>query len=237
MWRKSIEAKPQPAASKTPAPAPVNSPETQPAPQPASTPATAISAPATAAAPTQPAAPPSAQAKAAAWPQASAPVVASVPASGSAPPPAPSETGSTISAGLKIKGDITGTSDLTIDGETLGKILIANGRVTVGPNGRVTADIDAREIVVLGTVRGNLKATESIHLGASSQVEGSLLTPRMAIDDGARLRGNVEMTRPGETTQAQSSTEPKLESTPKAHAVHARASVTSTSTSAPATEE
>jgi cytoskeletal protein CcmA (bactofilin family) len=110
--------------------------------------------------------------------------------------PAAPDVASTISAGLRIKGEITGSSDLTVDGETQGKIR-THGRVTVGPQGHVN-DIDAREIVVFGTVQGNLKATESVRLGASSLVEGSVLTPRISIDDGARLRGNVEMVRPGE---------------------------------------
>jgi cytoskeletal protein CcmA (bactofilin family) len=109
---------------------------------------------------------------------------------------------STISAGLKIRGEITGTSDLIIDGDTQGKIRLTNGCVTVGPNGRVTADIDARDIVVYGTVQGNLKASGSVRLGSNSHVEGSVLTPRIGIDDGARLRGNVEMTRLGETPTA-----------------------------------
>jgi cytoskeletal protein CcmA (bactofilin family) len=62
----------------------------------------------------------------------------------------------------------------------------------------VQADIEAREIVIEGTVQGNLKAGESVRLGATSQVQGSLMTPRVAIDDGARLRGKVETTRAGE---------------------------------------
>lgn len=103
---------------------------------------------------------------------------------------------------MKIKGDITGTSDLTIDGETQGKVRLTNGRVTVGPKGRVIADIDAREIVVNGTVQGNLKASDSVRLGPSGHVEGSILTARIGIDDGARLRGNVEMIRAGETLES-----------------------------------
>ena len=82
-----------------------------------------------------------------------------------------------------------------IDGEAQGKITLADSRVTVGPNGRVQADIDAREIIIEGTVQGNLKARESIRLASSSKVQGSMLTPRIGIDDGARLRGKVEMTR------------------------------------------
>jgi len=99
---------------------------------------------------------------------------------------------SKISAGLKINGELSGDSDVYIDGEVQGKIRLGNTRVTVGPNGRVQADIDAREIVVDGTVQGNLKAGERAHFGASSRVTGSVVTPRIGVDDGARLRGKVE---------------------------------------------
>jgi cytoskeletal protein CcmA (bactofilin family) len=112
----------------------------------------------------------------------------------------------TISSGLKISGEISGTSDLYIDGETQGKIRLTNGRVTVGPNGRVTADIEAREIIIEGSVQGNLKAGERVQLGAQSKLQGSVLTPRFAIEDGARLRGKVEMVRTG-SSQASSSAE------------------------------
>jgi cytoskeletal protein CcmA (bactofilin family) len=64
----------------------------------------------------------------------------------------------------------------------------------------VQADIEGLEINIEGTVQGNLKATDRIRLGAASNVQGSLITPRFAIEDGARLRGKVEMTRPGETS-------------------------------------
>jgi cytoskeletal protein CcmA (bactofilin family) len=184
MWRKTSEAKPGSAASNTPAPAPTKPRET---PQATSQPASPAPVAAT---PAPPAPAPVAPAK-----------TASV-TSALAPEPAASGSASTISAGLRIKGDITGTADLTVDGETHGKIRITNGRMTVGPNGRVNADIEAREIVVLGTVHGNLKASESIRLGSASRVEGSVLTPRIGIDDGARLRGNVEMVRAGETPDA-----------------------------------
>jgi cytoskeletal protein CcmA (bactofilin family) len=106
---------------------------------------------------------------------------------------------SRISAGLKINGEISGSSDLYIDGQAQGKIRFAQARVTVGPNGRVNADIEAREIEVHGTVSGNLKASERIHLGASSRVQGTLQTPRLGIEDGAKLRGKVNMTRAAET--------------------------------------
>jgi cytoskeletal protein CcmA (bactofilin family) len=105
---------------------------------------------------------------------------------------------STISAGLRIHGELSGTGDLYIDGEAQGSIRFGQSKVTVGPHGRVQADIEAREIVIEGTVQGNLKAGESVRLGATSHVQGSLMTPRVAIEDGARLRGKVETTRASE---------------------------------------
>jgi cytoskeletal protein CcmA (bactofilin family) len=108
----------------------------------------------------------------------------------------PSTSGfSKIGSGLKIRGEFSGNSDLYIDGDAQGKIRLDGARVTVGPNGRVQADIEAREIVVEGTVQGNLKASERVRLGVSSRVQGTVLAPRIAIDDGAQFCGKVEMTR------------------------------------------
>ncbi len=75
---------------------------------------------------------------------------------------------------------------------------MANGRVTVAASGRVNADIEAVEISVEGSVQGSLKASDRVRLGTSSRVQGSVMTPRIAIEDGARLRGKVEMIRAGE---------------------------------------
>jgi cytoskeletal protein CcmA (bactofilin family) len=128
-----------------------------------------------------------------------APKVPATVAPSPAPTPVPVSVSSNISkinAGLKIVGELSGNSDLYIEGEVQGKIRLANARVTVGPNGRVQAEIEAREIVVEGSVQGNLNALESAHLGPSSRVVGSVLAPRLAIDDGARLRGKVETTSP-----------------------------------------
>ncbi|MGA7915175.1 MAG: polymer-forming cytoskeletal protein [Candidatus Acidiferrales bacterium] len=98
---------------------------------------------------------------------------------------------------MKIRGEISGNSNLVIEGEVQGKVQMANGRVTVAATGKVNADIEASEIAVDGQVQGNLKATENVRLGATSHVQGSILTRRIAIDDGARLRGKVEMIRSG----------------------------------------
>lgn len=118
----------------------------------------------------------------------------SAPAMASAGAPASSNL-SKIGFGLKIDGEVSGDSDLYIDGDIKGKVRLTHGRVTVGPNGRVQADIEARQICVEGTVQGNLKASESAQLGTSGRVLGSVLSPRIGVADGARLRGKVETVR------------------------------------------
>ncbi len=209
MWRKSSEAKVNPA-SHTPAPAQEKTEETpQASPEP-SAPSIEPSQDSTSPNPMASTAPSASETPALTVSAPAAPTrnARHTPAPGHEPTrePVGPDTASTISAGLRIKGEITGSSDLTVDGETQGKIR-TNGRVTVGPKGNVN-DIDAREIVVFGTVHGNLKATESVRLGPSSHVEGSVLTPRISIDDGARLRGNVEMVRAGETGSAAETSKP-----------------------------
>jgi len=134
-------------------------------------------------------------------PAAASPVAEPAPASSTAAPyraPAmttPSLGPSRVNSGLKIRGEISGNTDLYIDGEVQGKLRFGHASVTVGPSGRVQADIEARDIVVEGSVQGTLRADESVRLGAQSHVKGNLLAPRIAIDDGARLSGKVDMTR------------------------------------------
>jgi cytoskeletal protein CcmA (bactofilin family) len=122
-------------------------------------------------------------------PQAASSPAAPTPASASAPA---SSNLSKISSGLKIRGELSGDSDLYIDGDVEGKVRLTNGRVTVGPNGRVRAEIEARQICIEGAVEGNLKASENAQLGASSRVVGNVLSPRIGVADGAQLSGKVE---------------------------------------------
>lgn len=99
---------------------------------------------------------------------------------------------SAIASHLKIDGEISGNSDLYIDGEVRGKVRMAGACVTVGAKGRIHADMEARVLVIHGHVEGSLLATESLHLGASSRVQGTVLAPRIRVDDGAFLSGTVE---------------------------------------------
>jgi cytoskeletal protein CcmA (bactofilin family) len=185
MWRKPADAKTNPQSSNVPEPV-----STAPKAGQSST-AGAAATGATPSAPT-----PIAQS----FTQSPAPNVPSNTATHSAlVPTAPrAVSASLIGSGLKIQGEITGDSDLVIEGEAHGRIRMVNGRVTVGPSGHVNADIEAVEISVEGFVQGGLKATDRVRLGPASQVQGSVMTPRIAIEDGARLRGKVEMIRAGE---------------------------------------
>ena len=127
----------------------------------------------------------------------SAAVVSAAPA----PIPAGVSGDSKIGAGLKIRGEIFGATDMYIDGDVEGKVHVGGGRLTIGTNGRVRADLEAREIFVNGSVVGNLKASDRVQLGPSGSVEGSVTTPRIGIDDGARLRGKVETSAAGTDPQ------------------------------------
>jgi cytoskeletal protein CcmA (bactofilin family) len=124
---------------------------------------------------------------------AGAPTTAPAPsAPASAPLPVSPRAAACISQGIRIKGEITGKEDLFVDGTVEGKLDFGNASVTVGPNGKVKADISAREVVVRGQVDGKIEGTEKVQLWNSGRVTGEVRTERLAIEDGALLRGKVE---------------------------------------------
>jgi len=98
-----------------------------------------------------------------------------------------------ISQGIRIKGEVTGNEDLFVDGLVEGKLnLTANCCLTVGPNGTVKADLNAREIIVRGKVEGKVTARDKLQVWSTGQITGEVQTGRLAIEDGALLRGKVE---------------------------------------------
>jgi cytoskeletal protein CcmA (bactofilin family) len=107
-------------------------------------------------------------------------------------PVSPSGSAS-ISQGIRIKGEVTGSEDLFVDGHVEGKVNLSNGSLTVGPNGEVKADIFAREVIVRGRVDGKIVGREKIQLLSTGNVAGDLQTERLTIEDGAVLRGRVEI--------------------------------------------
>jgi cytoskeletal protein CcmA (bactofilin family) len=99
----------------------------------------------------------------------------------------------TISKGLFIRGEITGNESLFIDGRTEGNINLPGNRVTVGRNGQVAASISAREIVVLGKVRGNVTASDRVDIRVEGSLTGDVIAARISIEDGAFFKGAIEL--------------------------------------------
>jgi len=120
--------------------------------------------------------------------------------------PVSSHAAACISQGIRIKGEVTGKEDLFIDGNLEGKLDMGGGSVTVGPNGKVKADIQAREIIVRGSVQGKLSGRDRVQLWNTGSVTGEVQTDRLSIEDGAVFRGKVEAGKPqGKSLEASSS--------------------------------
>src|ERR1700756_2016981 len=94
-----------------------------------------------------------------------------------------------------VKGQIFSREDLTIDGEVEGTVELQEHRLTVGPNGKVTASVKAREIVVLGTIHGNVETTDKIDIRKDAKLVGDIKTARVVIEDGAYFKGNIDIVR------------------------------------------
>jgi len=100
-----------------------------------------------------------------------------------------------IGQGIKIKGEVTGSEDLFVDGLVDGKLNLTNGSLTIGPTGNVKADVNAREVIVRGRIEGKVTGRDKVLLHGTAQVTGEVSTDRLAIEEGALLRGKVEAGR------------------------------------------
>jgi cytoskeletal protein CcmA (bactofilin family) len=112
------------------------------------------------------------------------------------PAGAPGEQ-ATIGKSLVVKGEISGAESLYIDGKVEGSINLPGNRVTVGRNGQVAATILAREIVVLGKIRGNCQATDRVDIRAEGSLTGDVIAARISIEDGAFFKGGIDIRKPG----------------------------------------
>ena len=104
----------------------------------------------------------------------------------------------TIGKSLVIKGEVTGSESLYIDGRVEGSINLSGNRVTVGRNGVVAANINAREIVVLGKVRGNLTASDRVDIRSDGSLTGDVVAARISIEDGAFFKGGIDIRKAGQ---------------------------------------
>lgn len=109
-----------------------------------------------------------------------------------------------IGKSVVIKGELNGSEDLTIEGQVEGKIELRQHVLTIGPNGKIKAAVYAKSVIVLGEVIGDVNASEKVDIRDNGSVEGDLISPRVAIAEGAHFRGTIDMQR-GQKS------EPKLE--------------------------
>ncbi len=99
----------------------------------------------------------------------------------------------TIGKSLVLKGEVSGSESLYIDGRVEGTINLPGNRVTIGRNGSVTANINAREVVILGKVRGNLAASDRVEIRSEGSLTGDVVAARIAIEDGAFFKGGIDI--------------------------------------------
>ncbi len=99
----------------------------------------------------------------------------------------------TIGRSLVIKGEVSGTESLYIDGRIEGTVNFAGHRVTIGDNGSVAANISAREVVILGKVQGNIQCTDRLDIRSEGALTGDVVTQRISVEDGAVLKGSVQV--------------------------------------------
>jgi cytoskeletal protein CcmA (bactofilin family) len=102
-----------------------------------------------------------------------------------------------IGKSVVIKGELSGSEDLMIEGQVEGKIELRQNILTIGPNAKIKAQVFAKAVVVQGEIHGNVTATEKVDIRDAGSVDGDISAPRVAIADGAHFRGSIDMQRQG----------------------------------------
>src|SRR5437016_9263274 len=113
-----------------------------------------------------------------------------------------------IGKSVVIKGELNGSEDLTIEGHVEGTIQLRDNVLTIGPNGRIKAQVFAKAVIVLGEVTGNVTASDKVDIRDNGSVDGDIVSPRVAIAEGAHFRGSVDMQRKGRPAQPQAAAKP-----------------------------
>jgi cytoskeletal protein CcmA (bactofilin family) len=133
---------------------------------------------------------------------------------------APSETRglekTTVNIGksVVIKGELSGSEDLTIEGQVDGKIELRQNVLTIGPNGKIKAQVFAKSVIILGEVTGNVTASEKVDIRDNGSVDGDIAAPRVAIAEGAHFRGSIDMQRTGAKDQKAADARPSASASP-----------------------
>jgi cytoskeletal protein CcmA (bactofilin family) len=116
----------------------------------------------------------------------------------------------TIGKSIIIKGDLSGDEDLIIEGKVEGRVQLPNNEITVGSDGRISAEIEAKAIIVIGQTAGNLNASERVEVQSGATVQGDINAPRLQIQEGAVVNGSISMTKsPVSASSSATSRDPK----------------------------
>ena len=113
------------------------------------------------------------------------------------------KTAVNIGKSVVIKGELNGSEDLTIEGQVEGKIELRQNVLTIGPNGRIKAQVFAKAVIILGEVTGNVTASEKVDIRDNGSVDGDIASPRVAIAEGAHFRGSIDMQKGGTTQKTE----------------------------------
>jgi cytoskeletal protein CcmA (bactofilin family) len=108
-----------------------------------------------------------------------------------------------IGKSVVIKGELNGSEDLTIEGQVEGKIELRQNILTIGPNGRIKAQVFAKSVIILGEVTGNVTASEKVDIRDNGSVDGDIASPRVAIAEGAHFRGSIDMQKGGASQKSE----------------------------------
>jgi cytoskeletal protein CcmA (bactofilin family) len=104
-------------------------------------------------------------------------------------------SGSSVAAGIRVRGEISGNEDLLVDGSVEGPIHLGNGQLIVSATGKVVGDVEATELVILGSVKGDVKSRERLEIKSGGTLVGDVLTARILVEDGAHFKGSIEIER------------------------------------------
>jgi cytoskeletal protein CcmA (bactofilin family) len=147
---------------------------------------------------------------------------------------APRTGNAVLGKSVMVKGQILSREDLTIDGEVEGTIEMQEHRLTIGPNGKVRASVKAREVIVLGTLHGNVETGDRIDIRKEAKLVGDIRTARIVIEDGAYFKGNVDIVRAEVPRPAAAASAASPSMTPSAAGPRPQAPATSSPASSPA---
>ena len=134
----------------------------------------------------------------------------------------------TIGKSVVVKGELSGSEDLYVDGQVEGSITLRGQSLTIGPNGRVRANVEARNVILHGQVDGNVSASDRVELRKSASLKGDISTARIAIDDGAYFKGTIDIQKPEP---------PRTEAKPQGMAAASTSTSTSSSAAVPVSSQ